>query len=69
MSSPGNPFEASASALGYLYQLRVALQRCVELSRGGIEWSVAIEATDDVQALIGSRIELTQLKKLADNVR
>ncbi|MGN2638820.1 ABC-three component system protein [Nocardia takedensis] len=69
MSSSGNPFEASASALGYLYQLRVALQRCVELSRGGIEWSVAIEATDDVQALIGSRTELTQLKKRADNVR
>ncbi|MCZ0978663.1 hypothetical protein O1L60_03870 [Streptomyces diastatochromogenes] len=69
MTSPGNPFEASASALGYLYQLRVALQRCVELSRGGIEWSVAIEATDDVQALVGSRTELTQLKKRADNVR
>ncbi|MEU5257031.1 ABC-three component system protein [Streptomyces longwoodensis] len=69
MTSPENPFEASASALGYLYQLRVALQRCVELSRGGIEWSVAIEATDDVQALIGSHTELTQLKKRADNVR
>ena len=26
MTSPVNPFEASASALGYLYQLRVALQ-------------------------------------------
>lgn len=69
MTSPENPFEASASALGYLYQLRVALQRCVELSRGGIEWSVAIEATDDVQALIGSHTELTQLKKRAENVR
>ncbi|WP_146099176.1 ABC-three component system protein [Nocardia nova] len=69
MNSPVNPFEASASALGYLYQLRVALQRCVELSRGGIEWSVAIEATDDVQALIESRTELTQLKKRADDVR
>ncbi|MDQ1052024.1 hypothetical protein QFZ76_010349 [Streptomyces sp. V4I2] len=69
MSSPGDPFEASASALGYLYQLRRALQRCVELSRGGIEWSVAIEATDDVQALIGSHTELTQLKKRAERVR
>ncbi|MFF5036182.1 ABC-three component system protein [Nocardia salmonicida] len=69
MTSPGNPFEAAASALGYLYQLRVALRRCVELSRGGIEWSVAIEATDDVQVDIGSRTELTQLKKRADNVR
>ncbi|MFD8863472.1 ABC-three component system protein [Streptomyces sp. NPDC059590] len=69
MASPVSPFEASASALGYLYQLRVALQRCVELSRGGIEWSVAIEATDDVQALIGPHTELTQLKKRADYVR
>jgi len=69
MTSPENPFEASASALGYLYQLRVALQRCVQLSRGGIEWSVAIEATDDVQALIGSHTELTQLKKRAENVK
>ncbi|MFD4460124.1 ABC-three component system protein [Nocardia sp. NBC_00802] len=69
MNNPVNPFEASASALGYLYQLRVALQRCVELSRGGIEWSVAIEATDDVESLIGSRTELTQLKKRAENVR
>ena len=33
MTSPENPFEASASALGYLYQLRVALHRCVEFSR------------------------------------
>ncbi|MEU5385037.1 ABC-three component system protein [Kitasatospora cineracea] len=69
MTSPVNPFEASASALGYLYQLRVALQRCVELSRGGIEWSVAIEATDDVQTLVGSHTELTQLKKRAENVK
>lgn len=69
MTGTGDPFEASASALGYLYQLRTALQRCVELSRGGIEWSVAIEATDDVQAMIGSHTELTQLKKRAGGVR
>jgi len=69
VSGGGDPFEASASALGYLYQLRTALNRCVELSRGGIDWSVAIEATDDVQSLIGRHTELTQLKKRAEGVR
>ncbi|MFF2619716.1 ABC-three component system protein [Kitasatospora sp. NPDC058046] len=69
MTGAKDPFEASASALGYLYQLRKALQRCVELSRGGIDWSVAIEATDDLEALVGSRTELTQLKKRAPGTR
>jgi hypothetical protein len=70
VAGAGDPFEASASALGYLYQLRTALLRCVELlTTNGIDWSVAIEATDDVQALVGDRTELTQLKKRADGVR
>ncbi|MFD5559097.1 ABC-three component system protein [Kitasatospora griseola] len=69
MAQAKDPFEAAASALGYLFQLRKALQRCVELSRDGIEWSVAIEAADDVEVSTEAGTELIQLKRRAPGIR
>ncbi|MFG2697196.1 ABC-three component system protein [Kitasatospora sp. NPDC048407] len=69
MAQAKDPFEAAASALGYLFQLRKALQRCVELSRDGIEWNVAIEAADDVEVSTEAGTELIQLKRRAPGIR
>lgn len=60
-----NPFEATASALGYAFQFRYSLARALDLRLGGVDWSIAIEAGDDVEKLgIGGR-ELHQLKQRA----
>jgi hypothetical protein len=62
-------FEASASAVGYVYQLRKALYSCVERHGRGFDWCVAIEAADDVEEVVeGGRI-LYQLKHRAAGVR
>ncbi|GAB2841229.1 hypothetical protein GCM10027176_51350 [Actinoallomurus bryophytorum] len=62
-------FEASASAVGYVYQLRRALYSCVERHGRGFDWCIAIEAGDDVEEIVeGGRI-LYQLKHRAEGVR
>ncbi|GAA1469260.1 hypothetical protein NE857_25905 [Nocardiopsis exhalans] len=68
MGDKGVPFEASASAVGYVYQLRKALHSCVERHGRGLDWCIAIEAGDDVEEIVeGGRI-LYQLKHRAEGV-
>ncbi|MFI9193013.1 ABC-three component system protein [Streptomyces californicus] len=68
MADTATPFEASASAVGYVYQLRKALHSCVDRHGRGLDWSIAIEAGDDVEeAVEGGRI-LYQLKHRAAGV-
>jgi hypothetical protein len=55
-------FEASASALGYLHQLRFALVRAMEQLMVDLDWSIAIEAADDVELVQGGQRQLSQLK-------
>ncbi|MEV7038320.1 hypothetical protein, partial [Amycolatopsis sp. NPDC051061] len=69
MSEQMNLFEASASAVGYLYQLRKALLFCVEQSSAGPDWSVAVEAGDDIEVHEGAGKILYQLKHRAPGTR
>ncbi|WP_150246306.1 ABC-three component system protein [Nocardiopsis quinghaiensis] len=69
MVTKDDQFEASASALGYLYQFAKALELCIERSMGGLEWSVAVEAADDIETHAGSLTELLQLKQRAEGIR
>lgn len=63
MGDERSRFEASASALGYAYQFRYALFRALEQRRFGLNWSIAIEAADDVELTVHEgQIELRQLK-------
>ena len=63
-----DPFEASASVVGYVYQLRMAPHSCVERHGLGLDWLIAIEAGDDVEEVVeGGRI-LYQLKHRAVGV-
>ncbi|MFI5851778.1 ABC-three component system protein [Micromonospora chalcea] len=64
-----DPFEASASAVGYVYQLRKALHSCVERHGRGLDWSIAIEAGDDIEETDPSGRVLQQLKHRAPGVR
>ncbi|WRZ87707.1 hypothetical protein OHB54_00525 [Streptomyces sp. NBC_01007] len=69
MATKDDQFEATASALGYLYQFAKALQLCIEEWVGGLEWSVAVEAADDIEKHAGSLTELLQLKQRAEGIR
>ncbi|WP_026423305.1 ABC-three component system protein [Actinokineospora inagensis] len=62
-------FEASASAVGYLYQLRKALYFCVEQTGAGPDWSVAIEAGDDIEVHDDAGSVLYQLKHRTPGTR
>lgn len=62
-------FEASASAVGYLFQLRKALLFCIEQSRSGLDWSVAVEAGDDIEVRHDTERDLWQLKHRAPKTR
>ncbi|MEV0132270.1 ABC-three component system protein [Dactylosporangium sp. NPDC050688] len=65
-----NPFEATASALGYAYQFRYSLVSAVELySKHGVDWSLGIEAGDDVEVIRQSIRDLTQLKQRAPGTK
>ncbi|GAA1033646.1 MULTISPECIES: ABC-three component system protein [Amycolatopsis] len=69
MDEQMNLFEASASAIGYLYQLRKALLHCVEQSSAGPDWTVAVEAGDDIEVHEGDGKTLYQLKHRAPGTR
>ncbi|MGV9570418.1 ABC-three component system protein [Streptomyces nigra] len=69
MSGKSDPFEASAAALGYLYQLRMALLVCVEHLQTGLDWTVAIEAGDDIEAVSEASTDWWQLKHRAPGTR
>jgi hypothetical protein len=55
-------FDASAAALGYVFQLRKALHSCVERHGCGLDWCIAIEAGDDVEEVVHDGRVLYQLK-------
>jgi len=66
MSSTSDPlaaFDASSSAIGYAYQLRIALARAWELKATGIDWSVCVEGRDDVEASTSEGTSLEQHKQ------
>ncbi|GHD83440.1 hypothetical protein GCM10010336_75210 [Streptomyces goshikiensis] len=70
MADGGEQYEASASALGYLFQFAKALHMCIEQwMSAGADWSVAVEAADDIEQHVGSVTELVQLKQRAEGVR
>jgi hypothetical protein len=62
MNGEQSKFEASASALGYAYQFRYALQRALEQVKYGLNWTIAIEAADDIELWSQDGSELSQLK-------
>ncbi|ACU37029.1 ABC-three component system protein [Actinosynnema mirum] len=63
-------FEASASAVGYLHQLRRALLFCFEQFQSGVlDWSVAVEAGDDIEVQREGERDLWQLKHRAPDTR
>ncbi|MER5307503.1 ABC-three component system protein [Streptomyces sp. NPDC002773] len=68
MAEKADLFEASASAIGYVYQLRKALHLCVERYGRGIDWSVAIEAGDDIEEVSKDGTIYYQLKHRAPGV-
>ena len=58
-------FSASASALGYVYQFRYSLARALDgLRAGSYEWSIAVEAADDIEVSMPAHQELRQLKQV-----
>lgn len=62
-----NPFDATASMLGYLYQCRVALLDALRRARVTGSFTVAIETLDDVVFdAVGTPKELLQLKHHQD---
>ncbi|MFD7408569.1 ABC-three component system protein [Streptomyces sp. NPDC059866] len=61
-------FEASASALGYVYQLREALHLCVS-RLGNLDWALAIEAGDDIEEVRRDGRTYYQLKHRAPGTK
>lgn len=57
------PFDASSSAIGYAYQLRVALARALELKSTGVDWAVCVEGKDDVELSKPNETVLEQHKQ------
>ncbi|MFD7027477.1 ABC-three component system protein [Streptomyces sp. NPDC059917] len=69
MADGGEQYEASASALGYLFQFAKALHMCMEQwMSAGPDWSIAVEAADDIEQHVGSMTDLLQLKQRAEGV-
>lgn len=58
-------FEASASALGYAFQLRFALRQALENYSMGTDWSIGIETADDVEVVQADSSTQLQLKQTA----
>ncbi|OKI18691.1 hypothetical protein A6A25_39325 [Saccharothrix sp. CB00851] len=61
--------EASASADGYLFQLRKTLLFCIEQLRSGPDWSVAVEAGDDIEVSHEQGRDFWQLKHRVPGTR
>ena len=64
-----DPFEASASAIGYVYQLRKALHCAVERYSSGLDWCIAVEAGDDIEERVKDGTVYYQLKHRAQGVK
>ncbi|MEU6244663.1 hypothetical protein [Streptomyces sp. NPDC047024] len=69
MAEDASQFAATASAMGYLYQLRIALLRCTDLLESGAGWTVALEAGDDIECIRDEATGLWQLKHRAEGTR
>ncbi|MFD3757985.1 ABC-three component system protein [Streptomyces sp. NPDC058622] len=70
MADTGEQYEASASALGYLFQFAKALHICIEQwMSADMDWNVAVEAADDIEIHRGTDTSLIQLKQRAEGVR
>lgn len=67
--SPAGSFEASASMIGYMYQIRQALFRAVERYQDGLDWSIAVEAGDDIEEVRDAGRVYYQLKHRAEGTR
>jgi hypothetical protein len=60
-------FEASAPALGYIYQIRYALVLAVEAwLKGATDWQIGVETADDVEVIDSDGRRLVQLKHVQD---
>ncbi|MET4312761.1 hypothetical protein ABIC01_005772 [Bradyrhizobium sp. RT4b] len=69
LSDGGNHFTAAASAVGYLYQARLALLLCIPHVNSGAEVEVSIERLDDISfEKDGTAFELLQTKHHIDRV-
>jgi hypothetical protein len=69
MSDRTDLFRASAAALGYLYQLRVALLVGVDRMQSDLDWTIAVEAGDDIESTTPEGTEWWQLKHRAPGTR
>ena len=59
-------FDASASAIGYLYQLRYALLAGLNEFGSDASWQVSVEIVDDVEVVADGQSRRWQLKHRAD---
>jgi hypothetical protein len=69
LSNVGGQFTAGASAVGYLYQARLALLLCIPHLNTGVEIDVSVERLDDVSfEKEGAAFDLLQTKHHIDRV-
>ncbi|MFF3669590.1 ABC-three component system protein [Microtetraspora malaysiensis] len=69
MSGSSSVFDASASAIGYLYQLRYALLAGLNEFGTDASWSVSVEVVDDVEIVAAGESRRWQLKHRASGTR
>ncbi|MGC5331483.1 ABC-three component system protein [Micromonospora sp. DT62] len=69
MSGSTSVFDASASAIGYLYQLRYALLAGLNEFGNDASWSVSVEVVDDVEIVAPGESRRWQLKHRAGGTR
>ncbi|MFI6241879.1 ABC-three component system protein [Micromonospora sp. NPDC050795] len=69
MSGSSSVFDASASAIGYLYQLRYALLAGLNEFGTDASWSVSVEVVDDVEIVAVGESRRWQLKHRASGTR
>jgi hypothetical protein len=69
VSGSRSAFDASASAIGYLYQLRYALLAGLNEFGTDASWSVSVEVVDDVEIVAAGESRRWQLKHRAEGTR
>jgi hypothetical protein len=69
VSGSSSVFDASASAIGYLYQLRYALLAGLNEFGADASWSVSVEVVDDVEVVAAGESRRWQLKHRASGTR
>jgi hypothetical protein len=66
VSGANSAFDASASAIGYLYQLRYALLAGLNEFGSNASWQVSVEIVDDVEVVADGQSRRWQLKHRAE---